>query len=483
MSRFRNPFRLMFSLNIYTRLFQLKKREVIYYVLRVWLRISLGEGYASAKNFRKITNSSHIQRFGTMTLENELGIQNRACFDMEEKLSNSRAEYKTKTKSIYKDKHRLYYLLKLRNQEDISNEEAYMRSVPEIEFEETSFSEATTLFKDNIHTTCSGYSPKRKNPKEIQLINKLNIVLHDLTAEKASIAQSQLTRRKVQGLPKVKEAPTPEEPETKNILGYTNGQTANYIKFCLIIAYVSELLIFQNIFHHNVGLSEVKSYLVSGSILGVTFGISRLIFNKAERLLRTIKKQWIIVTVSSIVFFTQLAISGSLAYYNIQRKVQTELLQEDKELQAINQGELYDLDEEEDSEKIEKIKSKKYELESDIKTRSESLKVIPFLAKYAGYILIGLTSIIVLFFTVILKIHSEVYSHVVKLKKNIKNNEETLAQIEENYPKEVIQLETAYNTRHHFAYYLAKKHVLELLLAQEDELSTEEFYRKYNLND
>ena len=473
----------MFIVNTYKPLFPFKKKEIIYYVLKTWLRISLGEGYATAKSFRKITNYWFIQKFGTMTLENELGIMNDACFDMEEDLSNLRAEYKTSVTNIYNDKHRLYYLLTLTNKEDISSEEQYTKTIPELEFEEVPFNEASSTTKDSVHITCSGYSPKRKNPKEIQLVNKFNIVLHDLTAEKASIAQSQLTRKKTQNLPKVKEGLTPKEPEKKNILGYTNSLLSYFIKFCIIAGYISEGIILQNIFHHNIGLSSTKSYLATLSILGVTFIFSRLFFNKVERLVRTIKKQWIAIAISSILFFTQLAFSGALTYYNIQREVQTELLQKDKESLAIKEGSLEDFDVEEDLEEITQIESEIAELNKEIEDRSTHLKTIPFLAKNIGYLLVGLTSIIVLFCTILLKALGEVYSHVSKLKKNIKKNEARKNQIEEEYPVAVAKLQTAYDTRHHFVYYLAKKHVLELLLAQEDKLNTEEFYRKYNLND
>jgi len=472
----------MFIVNTYKPLFPFKKKETIYYILRTWLRISLGEGYATAKSFRKITNYWFIQKLGVMTLENELGIMNDACFDMEEGLSNLRAEYKTSVKDIYNDKHRLYFLLGLTNKEDISSEEQYTKTIPELKFEKVSFGEASSRLKDNVHVTCSGYSPKRKNPKEIQLVNKLNIVLHDLTAEKASIAQSQLTRKKVQDLPKVKEVSTPKEPEKKNILGYANSFLSYFIKFCIIVGYLSEGIILQNIFHHNIGLSSTKSYLATLSILGVTFIFSRLFFNKVERLVRTIKKQWTAITLSSILFFTQLAFSGALTYYNIQREVQAELLQEDKVQLAIKQGSLEDFDVEEDLEEITKVESEIKELNKEIENRSVRLKTIPFLAKNIGYLLVGLSSIIVLFCTILLKALGEIYNHVSKLKKNIKRNENRKNQIEEQYPVVVAKLQTAYDTRHHFVYYLAKKHVLELLLAQEDELSTEDFYRKY-LND
>jgi hypothetical protein len=272
-----------------------------------------------------------------------------------------------------------------------------------------------------------------------------------------------------------------KEPVTKNIIGYASPFLAYFTKLCLILNYISEGIILQNIFHHNLGYSETESWIVASSLVGVTFGISRLIFNHSERLLRSVKKQWWIITMFSILFCFQLTASGVLSNYNIQQERKIENLRTDRTDLAIKQGALDGLDEDDDSIEIVDLEQKINVLKNDIKRRSDELKITPIWATSVGYLIVALVSVLTLFFTIVLKVIGEVYSYDSNLRKTIKESSQTIVDIEELYLEKTKALLLVYDQRHLLSYYLAKKHILELILAQKENLNTEEFYKSYNI--
>ena len=77
-----NLFRLVFLLNTYKNWNPFKKEEAIKKILRTYLNIALGQIYSCAKEFRKMSGISSIQRIGRMNLEQEQAEVLKACSNM-----------------------------------------------------------------------------------------------------------------------------------------------------------------------------------------------------------------------------------------------------------------------------------------------------------------------------------------------------------------------------------------------------------------
>ncbi|WP_408033092.1 hypothetical protein [Tenacibaculum xiamenense] len=422
-----------------------------------------------------------IQRIGRMNLEQEQAEVSKACSNMEDNLASDRAEHRNELEKLHKNKYKLFYLLKRRTKEDLRNVSQDEEFIPTVEFENTDDSDIE-LSKDAVEITFNHIVPKRDCPKEIKLVNELLKDVHHLAIQKASIVSEQYKRGAIKPLLKIKAAiQKAKEPLVQNIIGYASPFLAVFSKICLLFNYASEGVILQNIFHHNLGYSTEESWIVASTLLGITFVISRRIFNSSERLLRSVKKQWWIITLMSCVFFGQITASSVLSNYNIQHERQMEVLRSDRMALALKQGELTELDEDEDVEEIEELNIVITNLSEDIQRRSYALKITPIWSTYTGYIVVGLVSILCLFFTIILKAISEVYSYAAKLKKAIKKSERRIAEIEELYPEKVKDLLTCYDMRHKITYYIAKKNILELLLSQEDDMNTNSFFEAYKI--
>lgn len=474
----RKIFKRYFAVNIIKKRFFKKKEESIKLLLRTWLQIVLGETYACAKDFRKETGLRSIKRFGVINLENEPAEMAKACHEMKKDLALDRAEHRQALVNRHRDTYKLSQLLKLRTKEDVENVPKQEKFIPELEFEKVDDKDVK-LSTDRESIIYEYHFPKRDCPKQIMLVSKLGADLHDLAIQKASIMSRQLKRGIIKPLQKVKERNEDKETLDLNILGYANSGSALFIKFWLYFNYICEFILLQNIFHYNLGLGEIKAWIVSGTIVGATYVISRRIFNHSERLVRTIKQQWWIISVFCCVFFAQITASGMLANYNIQHKRQVEALQADRIDLAFKQGELEDVEDEVEKARLEE---KIAVLKADIKRRSDSLKVTPFWTTYMGFVIVAFTSVLTLFFTTVLKALSELYSHASKLKKSIKKSERIIAEKEELYPEKVKNLLSAYDKRHLLCYYVSKKHILEQLIAQEDDLDTDSFFNAYNIN-
>lgn len=476
-----NLFRLKFLINIYKNWNPFKKEETIKKILRTYLSIVLEQIYCGAKEFRKMTGIGSIQTMGRMRLELEQAEVSKACSRVEDKLALDRAEHRDELVKLHKNKYKLFHLLKLRTKDELRNTPQNEEFIPELEFVDADENDIK-LSKDAVEITYNHIVPKRDCPKEIKLVNELAKDIHHLAIQKASITSEQYKRGAIKPLQKVKESvEKAKEPLAQNIIGYANSFLVFFSKVCLLFNYISEGIILQNIFHHNLGYSENESWIVASTLVGITFVISRRIFNSSERLLRTIKKQWWIITLMSCIFFAQITASSVLSNYNIQHERQLETLRSDRMVLALKQGELSDLDEDEDTEEIVELSREITTLSEDIQRRSDALKVTPIWATNTGYIVVSLVSILCLFFTIILKAISEVYGYASKLKKAIAYSEHRIAEIEELYPEKVKDLLVCYDMRHKLNYYIAKKNVLELMLSQEDDMNTNSFFEAYKI--
>ena len=477
----KNLFRLLFLINTVKYLNPLKKKkETLYLIFKTWLNIVLGEAYACAKGIRKVLGLPPIKKYGVINLENEPAYIDRACLELLEFLAELRSKHIKAQKDLHISRYRWNHLISLKTKEALRSIPLNVKYIPNLEFENSNLGNVK-LSKDSVDITYKNLVPKRDSPKEIKLVNKINTDLHEEAKQKASIAQGQFKRGEIKTLLKAKNDDELKEPVTKNIIGYASPFLAYFTKLCLILNYISEGIILQNIFHHNLGYSETESWIVASSLVGVTFGISRLIFNHSERLLRSIKKQWWIITMFSILFFFQLTASGVLSNYNIQQERKIENLRTDRIDLAIKQGALDGLDEDDDSIEIVDLEQKIDALKNDIKRRSDELKITPIWATTVGYLIVALVSVLTLFFTIVLKVIGEVYSYASNLRKTIKESSQTIVDIEELYLEKTKALLLVYDQRHLLSYYLAKKHILELILAQKENLNTEEFYKSYNI--
>lgn len=473
---------LTFELNIPLRNLFIKKEETVVTIIKTFLNVSLGEVYKCSKSIRKLLGLPSIQKIGVMNLENEESELDKGCFESEIGLASLSSERKIALKEVHESKWNYYELIKLKTKESVVNTPEQPTFIPDLEFEENSKQfEEVVLSKDYVDIDYTYHVPYDKSyrSKEIKLINCMGEDIHKSTLQKASVSQGQLKRGGIPILSKVKKGNEAKEPKFKNILVYASLVILIFIKISLLCGFISEGIILKNIAFYNLGYSEEESWVIATSLLGITFGISRLRFNSAERLIRTIKKQSTIIIFFAAFFFIQLTLSGVLSNYNIQHEDQLETLKDDRMDLAMKQNDLLDFEGDiEDKVLLEQEVSR---LNKSVNGDTQLLKQRPFWVRAVGYFVVAFLSVLTLFFTIVLKALGEVYSYSYKLKKTIQRNEERIIEIEELYVTKSKELLTAYNYRHLFCYYIARKHVIEQLLAQKDDLKTAEFYEAYNI--
>lgn len=478
----RNLLKLRFLLNIVKKLNLFKKKEeTIRIIFRTWLQISLGQAYACAKGFRDITGLPSIKKVGIMNLENELSVMNKGCFNKEGELASLRSDHRKLQEELRKDEYKYYDLVTLKTREEMRNVSKEREFVPKLEFENTDIGKVSELSKDNVQVGYSSHVPFRCNPKEIELVNRLGNEINKLTVKEASTAQGQLKRGEIKPLVKAKEGNEAKEPKQKNILVFTSLFLILFIKIAIICGLVSEGVIVKNIAFNNLNYTVEESYLFASILLVVTLVISRYRFDSAQRLLRTVREQWWMTGAFTFLFLLQLISAGVLSNYNIQRHNELELLKSEQIELAIKQGSLNDLDEDDDKEEIVELQQKIDDLKGKIDIRSTRLDNPPKWTTYVGYAVVGIMSILTLYFAIFAKVLGEVYTTAYKLQRSIIKKRRRITQIEEVYQKEVNVLLTAYNIRNELVFYLSTKHVLEKIISQQSSLTTEEFYKAYNI--
>ncbi|MFY0631970.1 MAG: hypothetical protein JXR05_16535 [Flavobacteriaceae bacterium] len=477
-----NLFKLKILLNIvkYINPFK-KKKETIYLILRTWLNIALNEAYSCAKGFRKNTDLPSIKRIGTINLEKELSIMNEGCFNKEGELASLRSNHRSLQKELHKDEYKYYDLVELKTREQMRNVSKEKEFVPKLEFENTEIGKVPELLKDNVQIGYKSHVPFRCNPKEIELVNQIGNDIDRLTIKEASTAQGQLKRGEVKSLVKAKKGNEAQEPKQKNILVFTSLFLILFIKVAIICGLISEGVIVKNVAFNNLNYTIEESYLFASILLVIALGISRYLFNYFSRLLRSVREQWWMTGAFVLLFVLQLISAGVLSNFNIQRHNDQKLLESEQIQLAIKQGNLISLDKDEDIEEIAELQQEINTLKSNIDIRSEKLDNPPKWTIYIGYTVVGIMSVLTLFFTILGKVLGEVYTITYKLQRSIKKKRRRIAEIEELYSKEVKKLLTAYDQRHELVFYLSKKHVLETIIVQESSLNTQDFYNAYNI--
>ncbi len=458
-----------------------KKEETVLTVLKAYLNIAVGEIYSCAKGFRKITGLPSIKKVGIINLENELSIMNEGCFNMEKELTLLHSEHRNLQEELHKDEYKYYDLVTLKTKEEMRNTIKERTYIPKLEFEETNTSKVIELIEDDIKVGLKTSVPFRCKPKEMELVNKLGNELNRLIVKEAGAKQRQLKRGKIKSLKKAKTGYEPIEPKQKNILVYASLLLILFIKVSIICGLVSEGVIVKNIAFNNLNYTIEESYLFASILLVITFVISRYRFNSAERLLRTVREQWWVTGAFTFLFLLQLISAGILSNYNFQRHSQLELVKSERMQLAIKQGELVDFEEDEDREEIVELQQEIDVLKSNINVRLEMLDSPPVWTIYTGYVVVGIMSVLTLFFTIFAKVLGEVYAKAYKLERSIRKKRRCIAKIEPLYDYQVHKLLTAYDLRHQLVFYVSKKHVLEMMIAQESSLKSNEYYKAYSI--
>ena len=474
-------FSIVFLLN-YPKFWNLfKKEESILTILYTSLNIVLGQAYACTNTLRSLTGMPPLKKRGTIILEHELSVIHEGCYRKEKELALLRSERKTLLEQLHKDLYEYNDLTELKTKEEMRTVSSEKQFIPKLEFEESTEESELKLAKDTVDRKYNSYVPFSCNPKELELINRIEKDIQKLTENRASIFQNQLKRSPIKQLDKVKKGSEAKEPKQKNILMYTSMFTIIFSSVAILLGLISEWIVVKNVAVNNLNYTKEEAWLFGGILLVVSFVVSRMVFNNIERLLRTIKKQWWVIGVMAFGFMLQLLLSGILSAYNIQHEIKSEELKSDRIQLAILQGELTDLDEDEEVEEIAELEQKIHVLKKDIGVRSFQLRNPPIWTTYIGYGVIGIASVLTLFFMISAKVLGEVYSLAYKLKRRIETNRKRIDQIEKSYATEAHALLTAYDMRHELIHHMSKKHVLETLIAQKNTLSTEEFYKAYNI--
>lgn len=458
-----------------------KSEETILTVLKTYLNVAVSEIYSCAKGFRKVTGLPAIKKVGVINLENELSVMDEGCFVKEGELASLHSEHRSLQEELHKDQYTYNDLITLKTKEELRNVSKERVYVPKLEFENSNIGKVTELSKDGVKVGLKSSVPFRCNPKEMELVNKFSSEIDKMALDKASMKQEQLTRSQIKPLVKAKKGSGVKEPKQKNILLYASLFLILFIKVALVCGLVSEGVIVKNIAFNNLNYSIEESYLFASILLVIIFVISRYRFNSAERLLRTVREQWWITGAFTFLFLIQLISSGILANYNLQRHSQLELVKSERMQLAIRQGEISDLDQDEDAEEIAELQQEIDALKSKISTRMYMLDNPPKWTIYTGYAVVGIMSILTLFFSIFAKVLAEVYTKAYKLEKSIRKKRRRIAKIESSYDHLAHKLLTAYDLRHQLVFYVSKKHVLEMMIAQESSLKSSEYYKAYNI--
>lgn len=438
-------------------------------LLNTFLSISAGEAFEYANSFRKILGLPPIKG-KTVKIEAAISELNAAYHNKEREIVKMRAEFKDLCIKTHEVEHRYYNHIALGSCKPQTESDI----IPPITFEDDTEKPAYKLDKDVNDFKYASYTPKVNTPEDIELVRYLGKSIHDGACQIMSVNESQFrTGAAIKPLPKV----TREAPKValyESMKAYMNTWTLPFTLLSLSLIYVAEAIIFQSVFHTNLGFSEPKAWLCATMIVGVTYIISRRLFGMLQSLLERTKGHPILITIFCAFFFVQVLGSGFLTNYNIRRdKAKAELNSEKLRLGRMESAleDSYDVDTE--------LQAQITDLRTDIDMRSVELKEEPLWVIWASYIMVGFFSVLTLFASCLLKNIGEQAKYVVKLKKTLNTNRKRVLEIQETYDKEVERLLSAGKERQLFRYHLARKYFIEKLLTQGGSLDKQAYLKAY----
>lgn len=438
-------------------------------LLNTFLSISANEAFEYANSFRKILGLSPIKA-KTVKIEETISDLNAAYHDRELAILKMRAEYKDLCTTNHEVEHRYYNHIAL----GCCKSQKKSDVIPPITFEDDIEKEPYGLDKDINDFKYASHVPDASTPDEEEVILHLDDSIHDGACQIMSVNESQFrTGSSIKPLPKVIRE-KPKVPLCENIKAYMTGLTILFVKGSILMIYVAEGIILQNVFHKNLGFSEPKSWLCATMIFGVTYVVSRVLFGLVQRLLERTRKHPILIAIFSILFFAQIFGAGLLTNYNIRRdKAKAELKSEMLRLGRLESAleDSYDVDPE--------LQAQTTNLRSEINERSIKLKEEPSWVYWLSYALVGLFSVLTLFASCILKNIAEQGKYIAKLRKTLHRNNRRILEIEETYDKEVERLLSAGVERKLFRYHLARKYFIEKLLTQGNSLDKQAYLKAY----
>ncbi|MGG8497443.1 hypothetical protein ACQY1Q_13605 [Tenacibaculum sp. TC6] len=403
-------------------------------------------------------------------IEETISELNIAYHHKELEIVKMRAEYQDLCVNTHEIEHRYYNQIafgecKPQKESDI---------IPPIRFEEDTQQSPYALDKDVNDFKYASYVPKVNTPEDIELIRYLDESIHEGACQIMSVNESQFRRgRSIKPLPKV----IREEPKVslyENMKAYMSVWTLPFTMLSLLLIYIAEGVIVQNVFHTNLGFSEPKSWLCATMIVGVTYIISRVLFGASQHLLERTKGYPILITLFSVGFFMQVLGSGLLTNYNIRLGHEKKELQSDK----LRLGRMESILE--DSYEVNaELQGQITKLQSDIDRRFVKYKEEPLWVIWGSYILVSFFSVLTLFASCILKGIGEQAKYVIKLKKTLDKNRKRILDLKESYDKEVENLLKAGIERQLFRYHLARKYFIEKLLTQSNSLDKQAYLKAY----